>query len=115
MLEPRRDHLDQPFKENTGIAVLRGNLCPDGATIKAPSRATPRLLKHRGRAVVFQNIEDFRWSYRRSKLDIDENCIMVLENCGPKGYPGNEVGNMPLPPKILKKGITDMIASRMPA
>ncbi len=100
---------DKPFKENTGIAVLRGNLCPDGAIIK-PSAATPGLLKHRGRAVVFQNIEDFHGRIDDPKLDIDENCIMVLKNCGPKGYPGMaEVGNMPLPPKILKKGITDMI------
>jgi len=100
---------DKPFKQNTGIAVLRGNLCPDGAIIK-PSAATPALLKHRGRAVVFENIEDFHQRIDDPKLDIDETCIMVLKNCGPKGYPGMaEVGNMPLPPKILKKGITDMI------
>lgn len=100
---------DKPFKKNTGIAVLRGNICPDGAIIK-PSAATPKLLKHRGRAVVFENIEDFHKRIDDPKLDIDEHCIMVLKNCGPKGYPGMaEVGNMPLPPKILKKGITDMI------
>lgn len=100
---------DKPFKKNAGIAVLRGNMCPDGAIIK-PSAATPKLLKHRGRAVVFENIEDFHKRIDDPKLDIDENCIMVLKNCGPKGYPGMaEVGNMPLPPKILKKGITDMI------
>lgn len=100
---------DKPFKKNTGIAVLRGNMCPDGAIIK-PSAATPKLLKHRGRAVVFENIEDFHKRIDDPKLDIDEHCIMVLKNCGPKGYPGMaEVGNMPLPPKILKKGITDMI------
>jgi len=99
----------KPFKKNTGIAVLRGNLCPDGAIIK-PSAATPKLLKHKGRAVVFEDIEDFHKRIDSPKLDIDENCIMVLKNCGPKGYPGMaEVGNMPLPPKILKKGITDMI------
>ena len=89
--------------------MLRGNLCPDGAIIK-PSAATPKLLKHRGRAVVFENIEDFHKRIDDPKLDIDENCIMVLKNCGPKGYPGMaEVGNMPLPPKLLKKGITDMV------
>ena len=99
----------QPFKKNTGIAVLRGNLCPDGAIIK-PSAATPRLMKHKGRAVVFENILDFHSRIDDPKLDIDENCVMVLKNCGPKGYPGMaEVGNMSLPPKVLKKGITDMV------
>ncbi len=100
---------DKPFKKNTGIAVLRGNLCPDGAIIK-PSAATPKLMKHKGRAVVFENIEDFHKRIDDPKLDVDEHCIMVLKNCGPKGYPGMaEVGNMPLPPKVLKKGITDMV------
>jgi len=99
----------KPFKENTGISVLRGNLAPDGAIIK-PSAATPALMKHRGRAVVFENIEDFHRRIDDPKLDIDERCIMVLKNCGPKGYPGMaEVGNMPLPPKLLKKGVTDMV------
>jgi dihydroxy-acid dehydratase len=99
----------RPFKENTGIKVLRGNLCPDGAIIK-PSAATPGLLKHRGRAVVFESIEDFHRRIDDPALDIDESCVMVLKNCGPKGYPGMaEVGNMPLPPKLLKKGITDMV------
>ncbi|HVB47549.1 MAG TPA: IlvD/Edd family dehydratase [Burkholderiales bacterium] len=99
----------KPFKKNTGIAVLRGNLCPDGAIIK-PSAATPKLMKHRGRAVVFENIEDFHKRIDDPKLDIDESCVMVLKNCGPKGYPGMaEVGNMPLPPKLLKKGVTDMV------
>ena len=100
---------EQPFKKNTGIAVLRGNLCPDGAIIK-PSAATPGLMKHRGRAVVFENIGEFHARIDDPKLDIDENCVMVLKNCGPKGYPGMaEVGNMPLPPKVLKKGVTDMV------
>jgi dihydroxy-acid dehydratase len=99
----------KPFKRNTGIAVLRGNLCPGGAIIK-PSAATPRLMKHRGRAVVFENIEDFHRRIDDPQLDIDERCAMVLKNCGPKGYPGMaEVGNMPLPPKLLKKGVTDMV------
>ncbi len=100
---------DKPFKKNTGIAVLRGNLCPDGAIIK-PSAATPKLMKHKGRALVFKNIADFHARIDDPKLDIDEHCVMVLQNCGPKGYPGMaEVGNMPLPPKILRKGITDMV------
>jgi len=98
-----------PFKKNTGIKVLRGNLCPDGAIIK-PSAATPKLMKHKGRAVVFENIEEFHTRIDDPKLDIDESCVMVLKNCGPKGYPGMaEVGNMPLPPKLLKKGVTDMV------
>jgi dihydroxy-acid dehydratase len=100
---------ERPFKKNSGIAVLRGNLCPDGAIIK-PSAATPKLMQHRGRAVVFENIEDFHKRIDDPKLDIDEHCVMVLKNCGPKGYPGMaEVGNMPLPPKLLKKGVTDMV------
>ncbi|HEX6396357.1 MAG TPA: L-arabinonate dehydratase [Steroidobacteraceae bacterium] len=100
---------DDPFKDTAGIAILRGNLAPDGAVIK-PSAATPKLLKHRGRAVVFETIEDLKARIDSPDLDIDENSIMVLKGCGPKGYPGMaEVGNMPLPPKILKKGITDMV------
>jgi dihydroxy-acid dehydratase len=98
-----------PFKAGAGIAVLRGNLAPDGAVIK-PSAATPKLLKHRGKAVVFETIEDLKAKIDDPALDIDEHSIMVLKGCGPKGYPGMaEVGNMPLPPKILKKGITDMV------
>ncbi len=100
---------DKPFKKNTGIAVLRGNLCPDGAIIK-PSAATPKLMKHKGRAVVFENIEDFHTRIDDPKLEIDASSVMVLKNCGPRGYPGMaEVGNMPLPPRLLKKGITDMV------
>jgi L-arabonate dehydrase len=100
---------NKPFKKNAGIKVLRGNLAPDGAIIK-PSAATPKLLKHKGRAVVFENIEDFHKRIDDPKLDIDADCVMVLKNCGPKGYPGMaEVGNMPLPPKLLKKGVTDML------
>jgi len=98
-----------PFKKDAGIAVLRGNLCPEGAIIK-PSAATPKLMTHRARAVVFESIEDFHRRIDDPKLDIDESCVMVLKNCGPKGYPGMaEVGNMPLPPKLLKKGVTDMV------
>ena len=101
--------IEEPLTEAGGIAVLRGNLCPDGAVLK-PSAATPALMKHRGRAVVFETIEDFHARIDDPNLDIDETCVMVLKNCGPKGYPGMaEVGNMPLPPKILQKGITDMV------
>jgi L-arabonate dehydrase len=100
---------DAPFKANAGIAILRGNLAPDGSVIK-PSAATPKLLKHRGPAVVFETIEDFKARIDDENLEIDENSIMVLKGCGPKGYPGMaEVGNMALPPKILRKGITDMV------
>jgi L-arabonate dehydrase len=99
----------EPFKEKAGIAVLLGNLAPDGAVIK-PSAASPHLLRHRGRAVVFENIEDFHTRIDDETLDIDENCVMILKNCGPKGYPGMaEVGNMPLPPKVLRKGVKDMV------
>jgi dihydroxy-acid dehydratase len=99
----------KPFKPAAGIAVLKGNLAPDGAVIK-PSAATSSLLKFRGRAVVFEDIEDFHGRIDDENLDIDETCVMVLKNCGPKGYPGMaECGNMPLPPKVLRKGITDMV------
>jgi dihydroxy-acid dehydratase len=100
---------DQPFKAEAGIAVLKGNLAPNGAVIK-PSAGSPHLFKHRGRAVVFENIEHFYARIDDPNLDVDENCVLVLKNCGPKGYPGMpEVGNMPLPPKVLKTGITDMV------
>ena len=101
--------LSQPIRERAGIAVLRGNLAPSGAVIK-PSAATPRLLQHRGRAVVFEDIEDFKARIDRPDLAVDENSVMVLKGCGPKGYPGMpEVGNMPLPPKLLQRGITDVV------
>src|SRR6516225_9789260 len=101
--------LTQPLKRNSGIAVLRGNLCPNGAVIK-PSAATPELLKHRGRAVVFENIEDFYARVDDPALEIDPTCVMVLKNCGPRGYPGMpEVGNMPLPARILQQGVKDMV------
>src|SRR5438876_3821097 len=98
-----------PFKASAGITVLRGNLAPDGAIIKL-SAASPHLLQHRGRAVVFENIEECHARSNDDSLDIDENCVMVLKNCGPRGYPGMaEVGNMLLPPKLLRKGVTDMV------
>jgi len=99
----------EPFKRDGGVAVLRGNLAPDGAVLKL-SAASPHLLQHRGRAVVFETIEDFHSRINDESLEIDENCVMVLKNCGPRGYPGMaEVGNMPLPPKVLRKGVTDMV------
>ena len=99
----------EPFKPEAGIAVLKGNLAPRGAVIK-PSAASPHLLNHTGRAVVFEDSDDFHARIDDESLDVDETCILVLKNCGPKGYPGMaEVGNMPLPPKILRKGVTDMV------
>ena len=98
-----------PLLESGGIAVLRGNLAPGGAIIK-PSAATPDLMQHRGRAVVFESIEDYKARIEDPALDIDETCVMVLKGCGPKGYPGMaEVGNMGLPPKLLEKGVRDMV------
>jgi len=92
-----------------GIAVLRGNLAPNGAVLK-PSAASPHLMQHRGRAVVFEDIDHYKARIEDESLDIDETCVMVLKNCGPRGYPGMaEVGNMGLPPKVLRKGITDMV------
>ncbi|MBP2301243.1 IlvD/Edd family dehydratase [Azospirillum picis] len=98
-----------PFKPDAGIAILRGNLCPDGAVIK-PSAASPELMRHTGRAVVFETVEEMRAAVNDEALDIDASCIMVLKNCGPKGYPGMaEVGNMPLPAKLLRQGVRDMV------
>ena len=100
---------DEALTAEGGVMVVRGNLAPDGAVLK-PSAATPALMQHTGRAVVFQTIEDYHQRIDDPALDIDESCIMVLKNCGPRGYPGMaEVGNMGLPPKILKKDITDMV------
>ena len=101
--------IDNPLTRDGGVMVLRGNLAPSGAVIK-PSAATPALMQHRGRAVVFETIEDYHQRIGDPDLDIDETCVMVLKNCGPRGYPGMaEVGNMGLPPKLLKKGVTDMV------
>ncbi|MBS0321003.1 MAG: dihydroxy-acid dehydratase [Proteobacteria bacterium] len=101
--------LAKPFKKQGGIAVLRGNLAPDGAVLK-PSAATPKLMKHSGRAVVFESIDDLHARIDDPKLDVQETDILVLKNCGPRGYPGfPEVGNFALPAKLLKKGVTDMI------
>jgi dihydroxy-acid dehydratase len=101
--------LAKPFKPIGGIAVLRGNLAPKGAVLK-PSAATPKLMRHTGRAVVFENIEDLHRRIDDPKLEVDESSVLVLKNCGPKGYPGfPEVGNFALPAKLLKKGVTDMV------
>lgn len=98
-----------PFNPLSGVAILKGNLCPDGAVIK-PSAASPHLMQHTGRAVVFEDIEDYKRKIDDPALDIDEHCILVLKNVGPKGYPGMpEVGNMALPKKLLAKGVTDMV------
>jgi dihydroxy-acid dehydratase len=100
---------EKALAQSGGIVVLKGNLAPDGAVLK-PSAATPALMKHRGRAVVFEDIDDYKARINDEALDIDETCVMVLKNCGPRGYPGMaEVGNMGLPPKVLRKGITDMV------
>jgi L-arabonate dehydrase len=101
--------LAQPFKPESGIAVLRGNLCPNGAVLK-PSAATPALMQHTGRAVVFQDIDDYKRRVDDPDLDVDPTCVLVLKNVGPKGYPGMpEVGNMQLPAKILAQGVSDMV------
>jgi len=101
--------MDNPLRKDGGMCILRGNLAPKGAVLK-PSAASPELMKHRGRAVVFENFDDYKERIVDPDLDVDETCILVLKNAGPKGYPGMaEVGNMGLPPKILERGITDMV------
>jgi L-arabonate dehydrase len=101
--------LDNPLIKDGGICILRGNLAPRGAVLK-PSAATPALMQHRGRAVVFENFEEYKARIVDPELEVDENSILVMKNCGPKGYPGMaEVGNMGLPPKLLAKGVKDMV------
>jgi L-arabonate dehydrase len=101
--------LEKPFQDEAGIAVLKGNLCENGAVIK-PSAATPRLMKHRGVAVVFESMEDYHERIDDPDLDIDENSVIVLKGVGPKGYPGMpEVGNVDLPEKLILKGVRDMV------
>ncbi|TYB65318.1 dihydroxy-acid dehydratase [Nonomuraea sp. PA05] len=98
-----------PLLPDAGIAVLRGNLAPSGAVIK-PAAASPELLRHRGRAVVFDSVEDVHARLDSPDLDVDETSVLVLRGCGPKGYPGMpEVGNLPLPAKLLEKGVRDMV------
>ncbi|MEZ4885654.1 MAG: IlvD/Edd family dehydratase [Chitinophagales bacterium] len=101
--------IDHPFQKNAGIAVLKGNLCENGAVIK-PSAASPKLMQHTGRAVVFESMEDYHARIDLPELDIDETCVIVLKGVGPKGYPGMpEVGNVDLPEKLILKGIKDMV------
>ncbi|WP_144602178.1 IlvD/Edd family dehydratase [Algoriphagus algorifonticola] len=101
--------LTKPIKPDSGIAVLKGNLCPNGAVIK-PSAASSHLLVHKGKALVFENIDDYKARIDSPDLEVDENTVLVMKNVGPKGYPGMpEVGNMGLPAKILEKGIKDMV------
>ncbi len=103
-----RDRTD-PLLPDAGIAVLRGSLAPDGAVIK-PAAATATLLQHRGRAIVFDSIEDVRARLDDPDLDVDEDCVLVLRGCGPRGYPGMpEVANLPIPEKLLAKGVRDMV------
>jgi len=98
-----------PLQADAGIAVLRGSLAPDGAVIK-PAAASKELLSHRGRAVVFDSIEDMRARMDDPGLDVDESSVLVLRGCGPRGYPGMpEVGNMPLPARLLAAGVRDMV------
>jgi dihydroxy-acid dehydratase len=100
---------DQPLAKSGGLAVLRGNLAPDGAVIK-PTAAEPHLMKHTGRAVVFKDYNDMNARIDDDKLDIDENCVIVLQNGGPLGGPGMpEWGQLPIPQKLLKKGVRDMV------
>ena len=120
---PLVDHLDgaaiwdpqvirprsEPLVEHGGIAVLRGNLAPGGAVVK-PAAASPELMRHRGRAVVFDSIEDFHARIDDPDLDVDADSVLVLRGCGPRGYPGMpEVANMPLPTKLLEAGVRDMV------
>jgi L-arabonate dehydrase len=101
--------IEKPFKKQSGVVVLKGNLCVNGAILK-PNAASPELMQHRGRAVVFENIEDYKSRIDDPDLDVDESSVLVLKNVGPKGYPGMpEVGNMGLPKKLLEKGVTDMV------
>jgi dihydroxy-acid dehydratase len=121
--EPLVDHLDaaqiwdyevirpraDPLQPHAGIAVLRGNLAPDGAVIK-PAAASDRLLRHRGRALVFDSIEDMHARIDDPDLDVDADSVLVLRGCGPKGYPGMpEVANLPMPARLLKQGVRDMV------
>jgi len=101
--------IDEPFNSATGLAILKGNVCEEGAVIK-PSAASAHLMQHTGKAIVFENIEDYKARIDEDELEVDENSVLVLKNVGPKGYPGMpEVGNMGLPKKLLQKGVLDMV------
>lgn len=102
--------MEEPIKDLTGLAVVRGNLCENGAVIKPSASLKPELMQHRGRAIVFEDIDDYKIRLDDPDLDVDENSILVLKNVGPKGYPGMpEVGNMSLPKKLLAQGVIDMV------
>lgn len=102
--------MDEPIKDLTGLAVVRGNLCENGAVIKPSASLKPELMQHRGKAIVFEDIDDYKARLDDPNLDVDENSILVLKNVGPKGYPGMpEVGNMSLPKKLLAQGVIDMV------
>jgi dihydroxy-acid dehydratase len=99
----------EPLQEHAGIAILYGNLAPDGAVIK-PSAASPHLMQHRGKAVVFDSVEDMHARIDDPELDVDADSVLILRGCGPKGYPGMpEVANLPLPKKLLEQGVRDMV------
>jgi dihydroxy-acid dehydratase len=99
----------EPLRDKAGIAVLHGNLAPAGAVVK-PAAASPELLRHRGKAVVFDSIEDFKARIDDPELDVTADSVLVLRGCGPRGYPGMpEVANLPLPPKLLAQGVRDMV------
>ncbi|MFM7145694.1 MAG: dihydroxy-acid dehydratase, partial [Actinomycetales bacterium] len=101
--------LNEPLIAEAGIAVLRGNLCPQGAVVK-PSAASPELLVHTGPALVFDSIEDFKARIDDPALDVDQSSVLVLRGCGPRGYPGMpEVGNMPIPRRLVQAGVRDMV------
>lgn len=101
--------MEKPFNNSTGLAILSGNLCENGAVIK-PSAASAHLMQHTGKAVVFDNIEDYHARIDSDDLEVDESSVLVLKNVGPKGYPGMpEVGNMSLPKKLIQKGVKDMV------
>jgi len=100
---------DNPVSEQGGMVVLRGNLAPEGAVLK-PSAASPALMRHRGKALVFENADDYRARIEDPELDVDETTVLILKNAGPVGYPGMpEVGNLALPSKLLARGVTDMV------
>lgn len=102
--------MEEPIKDLTGLAVVRGNLCENGAVIKPSASLKPELMQHRGKAIVFEDIDDYKLRLDDPDLDVDENSILVLKNVGPKGYPGMpEVGNMSLPKKLLAQGVIDMV------
>ena len=101
--------VDRPLTPSGGLVVLRGNLAPDGAILK-PSAASPKLMQHRGKAVVFKDADDFRARIDDPELDVDADSVLVLQNVGPIGYPGMpEIGSMALPKKLLMQGVTDMV------